>query len=137
VVRLSWIVRVGAELTRCPQVILVLLALPDLPVNVVGDHPVSPLDSTARELSFKKKCLKSYSLHFIHVARICGDRTGDVCVRVCLTVAVDVYDSRSENPFNYDLNDLDLDDFCFALQRDLHEITAVRLLTSSKLIFTF
>jgi predicted membrane chloride channel (bestrophin family) len=28
-----------------------------------------------------------------------------------------------ENPFNYDLNDLDLDHFCLALQRDLHEIT--------------
>ncbi|TFK34234.1 Bestrophin, RFP-TM, chloride channel-domain-containing protein [Crucibulum laeve] len=28
-----------------------------------------------------------------------------------------------ENPFNYDLNDLDLDHFCFAIQRDLHEIT--------------
>ncbi|KAF8067906.1 Bestrophin, RFP-TM, chloride channel-domain-containing protein [Lyophyllum atratum] len=29
-----------------------------------------------------------------------------------------------ENPFNYDLNDLDLDHFCLSLQRDLHEITA-------------
>jgi len=29
-----------------------------------------------------------------------------------------------ENPFNYDLNDLDLDGFCLALQRELHEITA-------------
>jgi len=29
-----------------------------------------------------------------------------------------------ENPFNYDLNDLDLDGFCFALQRELQEITA-------------
>lgn len=29
-----------------------------------------------------------------------------------------------ENPFNYDLNDLDLDSFCLMLQRDLHEITA-------------
>ncbi|KAF9652700.1 UPF0187-domain-containing protein [Thelephora ganbajun] len=29
-----------------------------------------------------------------------------------------------ENPFNYELNDLDLDGFCLALQRDLHEITA-------------
>jgi hypothetical protein len=50
----------------------------------------------------------------------------------------------SENPFNYDLNDLgqhvtsllgkvhtdgaflDLDQFCLSLQRELHEITAVR-----------
>lgn len=49
---------------------------------------------------------------------------------------------RSENPFNYDLNDLgmplllvftpplttflaDLDSFCLAIQRELHEITAV------------
>lgn len=31
----------------------------------------------------------------------------------------------SENPFNYDLNDLDLDHFCLALQRDLHEIATV------------
>ncbi|KAG6877902.1 hypothetical protein C0992_009095 [Termitomyces sp. T32_za158] len=30
-----------------------------------------------------------------------------------------------ENPFNYDLNDLDLDHFCLSLQRDLHEVTAV------------
>jgi len=29
-----------------------------------------------------------------------------------------------ENPFNYDLNDLDLDGFCLTLQRELHEITA-------------
>jgi len=29
-----------------------------------------------------------------------------------------------ENPFNYDLNDLDLDNFCLTLQRELHEITA-------------
>jgi len=42
---------------------------------------------------------------------------------------------RSENPFNYDLNDLDLDGFCLALQRDLHEITAVSLLTGQNLIF--
>ncbi|KJA18765.1 hypothetical protein HYPSUDRAFT_44932 [Hypholoma sublateritium FD-334 SS-4] len=29
-----------------------------------------------------------------------------------------------ENPFNYDMNDLDLDHFCLAIQRDLAEITA-------------
>ncbi|EAU81378.1 hypothetical protein CC1G_05208 [Coprinopsis cinerea okayama7 len=29
-----------------------------------------------------------------------------------------------ENPFNYDLNDLDLDYFCLDIQRQLHEITA-------------
>ncbi|TFK66120.1 UPF0187-domain-containing protein [Pluteus cervinus] len=29
-----------------------------------------------------------------------------------------------ENPFNYDLNDLDLDGFCLSVQRELHEITA-------------
>jgi putative membrane protein len=29
-----------------------------------------------------------------------------------------------ENPFNYDLNDLDLDYFCIAIQRELHLITA-------------
>ncbi|TFK67263.1 UPF0187-domain-containing protein [Pluteus cervinus] len=29
-----------------------------------------------------------------------------------------------ENPFTYDLNDLDLDGFCLSLQRELHEITA-------------
>jgi putative membrane protein len=29
-----------------------------------------------------------------------------------------------ENPFNYDLNDLDLDYFCLAIQRELHLITA-------------
>jgi len=46
-----------------------------------------------------------------------------------LTVPTDIDDSRSENPFNYDLNDLDLDGFCHTLQRDLHEITAVSLFT--------
>ncbi|GJJ10085.1 hypothetical protein Clacol_004311 [Clathrus columnatus] len=29
-----------------------------------------------------------------------------------------------ENPFNYDENDLDLDKFCLAIQRELHEVTA-------------
>ncbi|KAH8083315.1 Bestrophin, RFP-TM, chloride channel-domain-containing protein [Cristinia sonorae] len=29
-----------------------------------------------------------------------------------------------ENPFNYDLNDLDLDHFCLVIQRELHEVTA-------------
>ncbi|KAJ7698026.1 Bestrophin, RFP-TM, chloride channel-domain-containing protein [Mycena rosella] len=29
-----------------------------------------------------------------------------------------------ENPFNYDLNDLDLDAFCLGIQRELHEVTA-------------
>jgi len=29
-----------------------------------------------------------------------------------------------ENPFNYDLNDLDLDSFCLSIERDLHEVTA-------------
>ncbi|KAF8590756.1 UPF0187-domain-containing protein [Ramaria rubella] len=29
-----------------------------------------------------------------------------------------------ENPFNYDENDLDMDSFCLAIQRELHEITA-------------
>nr|GAT50495.1 predicted protein [Mycena chlorophos] len=32
--------------------------------------------------------------------------------------------SEIENPFQYDLNDLDLDSFCLAIQRELHEITA-------------
>jgi putative membrane protein len=37
--------------------------------------------------------------------------------------------SRSENPLNYDLDDLGLDSFCLTLPRDLHEITAVSLST--------
>ncbi|KAF7324182.1 hypothetical protein MKEN_00641000 [Mycena kentingensis (nom. inval.)] len=32
--------------------------------------------------------------------------------------------SEIENPFQYDANDLDLDAFCLAIQRELHEITA-------------
>lgn len=36
----------------------------------------------------------------------------------------------SENPFNYDLNDLDLDGFCLQTQRELAEITAVRRIPS-------
>ncbi|KAJ7806490.1 hypothetical protein B0H14DRAFT_3484079 [Mycena olivaceomarginata] len=38
-----------------------------------------------------------------------------------------------ENPFNYNLNDLDLDNFCLAIQRELHEVTAVQ--SPSLLIF--
>lgn len=35
--------------------------------------------------------------------------------------------SFSENPFNYDLNDLDLDNFCLTIQREMQEITAASL----------
>ena len=38
---------------------------------------------------------------------------------------------NSEDPFGYDHNDLDLDDFCGAIRRDLAEITAVSLFFSS------
>jgi len=41
-----------------------------------------------------------------------------------------------ENPFNYDLNDLDLDRFCFAIQRELHLITAHTNPNPSDYIFT-
>lgn len=40
-----------------------------------------------------------------------------------------------ENPFNYDLNDLDLDDFCFMIQRELHEITAHPTPNPSEYVF--
>jgi predicted membrane chloride channel (bestrophin family) len=36
-----------------------------------------------------------------------------------------VVSRNSENPFDYDENDLDLDQFCLMIQRELHEITAV------------
>lgn len=49
---------------------------------------------------------------------------------MCRHVSTDIDHTRSENPFNYDLNDLDLDSFCLMLQRDLHEITAVSFLAS-------
>lgn len=41
-----------------------------------------------------------------------------------------------ENPFNYDLNDLDLDHFCLSLQRELHEITAHHNPSPSEWVFT-
>ncbi|CAA7268837.1 unnamed protein product [Cyclocybe aegerita] len=41
-----------------------------------------------------------------------------------------------ENPFNYDLNDLDLDYFCLSIQRDLHEITAHTTTDPSEFLFT-
>lgn len=40
-----------------------------------------------------------------------------------------------ENPFNYDLNDLDLDDFCFMIERELHEITAHPTPNPSEYVF--
>ena len=39
--------------------------------------------------------------------------------------------SDSENPFDYDANDLDLDQLCLTIQRELNEICAV----SKKKIF--
>ncbi|KAK7046572.1 Bestrophin, RFP-TM, chloride channel-domain-containing protein [Favolaschia claudopus] len=41
-----------------------------------------------------------------------------------------------ENPFNYDENDLDLDTFCLAIQRELHEITAHTTPDPTTYIFT-
>lgn len=41
-----------------------------------------------------------------------------------------------ENPFNYDLNDLDLDHFCLSLQRELHEITAFTNASPHSFIFS-
>ncbi|KAJ7056306.1 UPF0187-domain-containing protein [Mycena amicta] len=41
-----------------------------------------------------------------------------------------------ENPFQYDLNDLDLDSFTLAIQRELHEITAHTTPDPSQFVFT-
>jgi len=41
-----------------------------------------------------------------------------------------------ENPFNYDENDLDLDGFCLAIQRELHEVTAHTSPEPSAFVFT-
>ncbi|KAF8962275.1 Bestrophin, RFP-TM, chloride channel-domain-containing protein [Flammula alnicola] len=41
-----------------------------------------------------------------------------------------------ENPFNYDLNDLDLDYFCLAIQRELHLITAHTMPNPSDFVFS-
>jgi predicted membrane chloride channel (bestrophin family) len=41
-----------------------------------------------------------------------------------------------ENPFNYDLNDLDLDEFCLMIQRELHEITAHPLSKPSDYVYS-
>ena len=43
---------------------------------------------------------------------------------------------HSENPFNYDANDLDLDGFCLSLQRELQEITAHPATDPDKFIFS-
>jgi len=40
-----------------------------------------------------------------------------------------------ENPFNYDLNDLDLDYFCLAIQREMHLITANTLPDPADFLF--
>ncbi|OSD07776.1 UPF0187-domain-containing protein [Trametes coccinea BRFM310] len=41
-----------------------------------------------------------------------------------------------ENPFNYDMNDLDLDGFCLSIQRELHEITAHTCPEPEEYLFT-
>jgi ion channel-forming bestrophin family protein len=41
-----------------------------------------------------------------------------------------------ENPFNYDENDLDLDGFCLAIQRELHEVTAHTFPDPGTFVFT-
>ncbi|KAF5336356.1 hypothetical protein D9611_006596 [Ephemerocybe angulata] len=41
-----------------------------------------------------------------------------------------------ENPFNYDLNDLDLDHFCLDIQRQLHEITTHTNPDPSEFVFS-
>jgi len=41
-----------------------------------------------------------------------------------------------ENPFAYDANDLDLDGFCLAIQRELHEITTHVMLDPSSFLFS-
>ncbi|KAJ7727755.1 UPF0187-domain-containing protein [Mycena metata] len=41
-----------------------------------------------------------------------------------------------ENPFNYDENDLDLDTFCLAIQRELHEVTAHTMPDPSTFVFS-
>ncbi|KAJ6511649.1 Bestrophin, RFP-TM, chloride channel-domain-containing protein [Mycena vulgaris] len=41
-----------------------------------------------------------------------------------------------ENPFNYDLNDLDLDAFCLGIQRELHEVTAHTTPDPTQFIFS-
>ena len=46
-----------------------------------------------------------------------------------MTLTNVAFANDSENPFNYDVNDLDLDQFCLMIQRELHEITAVSSLS--------
>ena len=134
-VRLPRVICVGAVVTHYPQVILVVLALPDLQGYGMADHPVSSLVSIAHKTNLTND-LQSHGLRFVLIARVLGDRTGNVCVHAYSTIIVDVDNSRSENPFNYDLNDLDLDGFCLMLQRDLHEITAVSPFTGSRPSFS-
>jgi predicted membrane chloride channel (bestrophin family) len=41
-----------------------------------------------------------------------------------------------ENPFNYDLNDLDLDGFCLQIQREIAQITAHTMPTPDQFVFS-
>ena len=124
----SWpkIVLIGIVMTRRSQAVFVLPTLPDLPGNAVVDHPVSSLVanftlSESNELAVELQpsphscCSDSWR----------SDRKCTCPHDVYLTIFAGIDDGCSENPFNYDLNDLDLDGFCLMLQRDLHEITAV------------
>ena len=72
--------------------------------------------------------LHNYPRNCIRVVPILGlpwDWSRDVRDSIPSTLASADEKKHSENPFNYDLNDLDLDNFCLTIQRELHEITAV------------
>ena len=134
----SRVIRVGAVVIYCPRLYLLFLPFQIYKAMEWLTIPYVGWISIARKMNLTHN-LQGHCLCFVLVAWVLGDRTGDVRVRPHSAIFIDVDDSRSENPFNYDLNDLDLDGFCLMLQRDLHEITAVRLFTGpepSSLIVT-
>lgn len=108
-------------------------------------HPYIPVPNPLY-ISLLDHCRNGFRV--LPTSWIPGDRTGNVCL-LCppsIDLKADLK-NYSENPFNYDLNDLgsclslldlvvskvlisahlfiDLDAFCKSLQRELHEITAV------------
>ena len=94
----------------------------------------------------------SYYIRGFSTSWVPRDRTRNVLITFLVCKENDLQPRSSENPFNYDWNDLgqniiphpdtlltphltDLDHFCHDIQRDLHEISAVRPMLLSRYTF--
>ncbi|KAJ7491549.1 hypothetical protein B0H11DRAFT_2398915 [Mycena galericulata] len=67
----------------------------------------------------------------LHYLVIPGTAFASFLLLGCLEIGQEI-----ENPFNYDENDLDLDGFCLAIQRELREVTAHTTPDPSTFVFT-